>query len=142
MSDKDISNLNPDYKKYSSLFSDKFMQLLHIYLLEKDIIGSEYHSRNFCVLGRTLNVGNLSIDNDLDKNMSLINSRKYLSDKEYSVNITYDGILNIYYGNSNSMAKVLIPKEKFIYLKEKSFLNKNKRKYDMLANLQGKNLLN
>ena len=39
------------------------------------------------------------------------------------------------------MSKVLVSKEKFLSLKDKSIFNKNKRKYAMLANLQGKRLL-
>ena len=86
----DINNLNPEYKKYSSLFSTQFMRLLTVHLLEQECINSTYSTRTFCGIGKHLDVGQVSLDSHLEENLSLVNSKNKLSDERYNVNITCD----------------------------------------------------
>jgi len=111
------------------------------YLMDRMLIRLNYNTRFFSGLGRTLNIGNITIDNDLDEYNNDITSGNRLCKSDYTAQIDSNGVLQIYYGNLCSLAKILVPKEHFTILAQRESKVEDKKFYRMLANLQGKELL-
>ncbi|MGV8086332.1 MAG: hypothetical protein ACP5N1_01750 [Candidatus Woesearchaeota archaeon] len=137
----DVALLNKEYARYSPIFSREFMKQIYSCARSENLITTSFGSGIFGGIGRALNIGRMSLNNDFKKNNSLVNSDKYLRDTEYSVHVNGLGKIEIYYGYKNSLSKVLVPKEYFNNLVNIFGKNEDKKKYQMLANLQGKELL-
>ena len=130
-----------EYDKYSMLFSEYFMDYLG-----KEISG-KFEQIGYCVqtfggIGSALDMG-LTKAECLQKTEAIINtnSKRYVNTDLYHVMLNAEGRLNIYYGNRNSLEKIYVPKEHFQILSEKSHMPRMRKKYEMLANLQGRKLL-
>ena len=141
---EDIDSLKPEYYEYKTLFSKEFMKKLMEHI-QGAIDTREYlfKGRAFVGMGKALNIGDIKATaelkdytNKIDKNLRT----RFWNDKYY-VNINGRGEIEIYYGDYKSLASVLVPKEYFIAMAEKSILKDMKNKYLMLSNLQGKSLL-
>jgi len=138
---KDIKLLNKEYILYSSLFSEKFMKNLHTYLTTKKVIKSDMRCRNFSGIGKALDIGKISIDDSLRENTEIINLTSEIPSNKYSVHISCLGNIQIYFGEDSSLSKLLVPYECFIAQAKQSDDGEDKQTYQMLANLQGKELL-
>jgi len=139
--DKDILLLNSKYAKYASLFSEKFMTKLYNYFNEKKITNSYFNKRRFTGIGRALNTGDISIDYNSQKITEQLHSNSSRVDRLYNVEIDGYGRLKLFYGENDSLSKMLVPKEYFAMRAKQSDNSEDKQTYQMLANLQGKELL-